>query len=909
MFPRILLTLTIVTAAFLFADSSDAKTYTRSEEKIISSEGIKQIRFSNIQFTDLIYRGTGNGENFKIRFERRVNESNEEDAETLFSDIALETKAKGGNLDIELMTPGKGHKGIFDRWFKRDGKWHTVIEVTGPSRINIYSHANYSTLQTNSTDGVLSLTTDFSTCTINDHNGKLEVNADFSALNGDEIKGMFDIVTSFSHITLLLSKLSGNSSVSSSFGETEIGLPRNTGAVFSVRKSFGGIHFDTTGDMETESGNRKILNSGGPVITLNSDFGNILVKDNLKKYASATMQSIYDESEIMPLNDQSWWRYQSNSDSITLRAETAGSDSGRSVTILSFDNKKISPFGSITVHQTSRGLYLNRIDGPFFGRDITGVTFDPPKLWLPYNQEDSPTQESEIPGLVRIQASGDSIKTPGGQMNNVISYTLEARGIPNHRIQLVPGVGFISLDNAKLVAYDLAKKEISAQGSEKNLSASPVFEKGVIQSIHIYGNHLLSTSYVLRKLTIKAGEEYTKEQVANAVKALDDEKLIEYTSFVIDHEGNLRIQVYEIKPFNKDFSLAVSFSRVSGLGLGPGIKITSPVAPLSEVYGKSQYHWGNKDWTWEAGGFKQFFTTNTLRIGGGYLFDFGSNMDWAVPPDEAYLNAFILGRELVNYYHFEEGRGFISQSVGSHFRIRGEYFQSIYGSVEKKTNWSLFQPGKTKEENPPLNSDSAGGITGSRFNIDFHNEDSASNYRITAEVENTFKSRKADLPGYTRFLGTAAWQMLYWNMSLVKFRLAGGYSKNKLPDQKAFRLGGVNTLRGFDPGAVPNPPAGSDGFTYHGGGDKMFLANIDLFYGQGISLIFFGDIGGVWKHNEAVSSSGIKRDLGIGVALGSDFFTTVNENEKKAGFRVNWAVPVGPEEHKARWTVNFIRAY
>ncbi len=89
----------------------------------------------------------------------------------------------------------------------------------------------------------------------------------------------------------------------------------------------------------------------------------------------------------------------------------------------------------------------------------------------------------------------------------------------------------------------------------------------------------------------------------------------------------------------------------------------------------------------------------------------------------------------------------------------------------------------------------------------------------------------------------------------------------------------------------------------------MFMANIDYFYGQGISLIFFGDIGGVWKHNEGTTTAGLRRDLGIGIALGSDFFTPVIEGDIKAGFRVNCAVPVGPEEHKARWTVNFIRAY
>ncbi|MFA6472224.1 MAG: BamA/TamA family outer membrane protein [Candidatus Latescibacterota bacterium] len=908
MYRKIWLSLTIAIVAFSFAGASGAKTFTRAEEKVISAEGIKQIRFSNIQFTDLIYRGSDSTENFKIKFERRADVSNENDAENLFSEIALDTHAEGGNLDIRLTSPDQRNNGIFGRWFKKEEKWRVIIEVTGPSKINMYARAEYSTLQTILTEGILSLTTDFSTSTVTGHRGKLQVNADFSVLNGDEINGLFDVVASFSHISLLLSELGGDSAVTSSFGGMEIGLPVNTGAVFSVRKAFSGIHFDTSGRMSSERGNRRTLNGGGPVITLNSDYGHIRIKDNTKQYETVPVQAVYDESEIVPLNDKAWWRYAVDGKFITMRAETRQTVSGDETT-LSFDNRKISPFGSITVHKATRGLFLNRIDGSFFGRNITGVTFDPPKLWLPYSKEDSLVSESEIPGSVHIQAFGDSVDTPAGKMNNVISYTLEARGIQNHRIQLVPGVGFISLDEAKLVAYDLAYKNDSPKSSEEKPSSPLEFEKGFVQSIRIYGNHLRSSVFILNKLTIKEGEVYTKEEVEKAVKALEDDKMIEYTSYAIDIQGNLRIHIYEVEPYKKSFSLDLSYSRVSGVGIGPGMKITSTVAPLSEIYGKARYHWGNKDWTWEAGGFKQFFDKNKLRIGGSYLFDFGSNMDWAVPPDEASLNAFLLGRELVNYYHIEEGRGFVSQTIGDNFRARVDYFQSTYGSVEKKTNWSLFQPEMDKEDNPPLSTGSSGGITGSRLVFDFHNENSAASYRIMTEMENTFESRTGDLPGYTRFFGTASWQMLYWYGSLIKFRVAGGYSKSDLPDQKSFRLGGVNTLRGFDPGAITASPSGNSGFTGQGGGDKMFLANIDYFYGQGISIIFFGDIGGVWRHDETVSSDGLRRDIGIGVALGSDFFTTVNENEKKAGFRVNWAIPVGPEPHKAHWTVNFIRAY
>jgi hypothetical protein len=910
MVKRIWLSLTIMLfLAFLFAGAAGARTFSRVEEKTIGAKGIKQIKFINIQFSDLVYRGTEPGGDFKIRFERRVNESDESDAENLFSDISLDTVAEGANLDIKLTTPRRGSSRILNHWFNRDGKWHTFIEISGPSQINIDAHTEFSNFQTASTVGRLSLSSDFTTSTITRHTGHLQVNADFSALNGDDINGSFDINSSFSHIVLMLSKLSSDSEISSSFGGTEIGLPRNTGAVFKVQKGFSGIRFNTSGRMTTGSGNQRILNGGGPDINLHPSFGEIRVRDNAKQYEAVSIPAIYVENVIMPLNDQAWWRYSTGSDFITLRADMAGADSGRTATTLSFDRKSESPFSSITVHESDRGLFLDRINGPFFGQDITGVTFDPPKLWLPYHPEDSPTTPSDMPGVVHIQAFRDSVDTPAGKMTNVINYSLEARGLPLYRIQLVPGVGFISLDGAKLVAYDLAEKKTAPQSTSENPPSVQAFEKGVIRSIHIYGEHMRTTPFIMKKLKIKEGETFTKEEVAHAVKALEDDKVIDYASFVIDAQGNLRIHVYEIEPFTKKFDPEASFSRVGGFGLGAELKVNSTVAPLSEVYGRAQYHWGNEDWTWGAGGYRQFFTTNKLRIGGGYRSDFASNMNWAIPSEEAHLNAFLLGHELENYYHVEGGRGYISQSIGDHYLGRIEYFSDNFSSVDKTTSWSLFNRGRIKEENPPLSKSSDGEISGTRVILDFHDEDSISNYRITAEMENTYKSRGGELPGYTRFFGSADWQMLYWYGNLIKFRMAGGYSNNSLPDQKAFRLGGVNTLRGFAPGSAPAPPSGNTGFTYHGRGDRMFLANIDYFYGQGISLIFFGDIGGVWNHNEGVSSAGLKRDLGIGVALGSDFFTTINENEKKAGFRVNWAVPVGPEDHVSRWTVNFIRAY
>ncbi len=85
---------------------------------------------------------------------------------------------------------------------------------------------------------------------------------------------------------------------------------------------------------------------------------------------------------------------------------------------------------------------------------------------------------------------------------------------------------------------------------------------------------------------------------------------MDYASYVVDREGTLRIRIYEIRPYDTDFGADASFSRVAGLGLGPTVDITSHIGPISHVHGAAQYHWGIKDWTWEAAADREFFRTN-----------------------------------------------------------------------------------------------------------------------------------------------------------------------------------------------------------------------------------------------------------------------------------------------------------
>ncbi len=885
-------------------------TLSTKEARTFPANEIRTVIVRKLQFTDFVYRGSPTEKRYTVKFEKRSENGSDRDMRDVLSEIELETRVSGSTLEITLRSPRHSGRGIFDRWFNRK-TWRVALEITGPSAVDADIQAGFSDLRISSTSGRLTVSPEFSTVEVTDHEGTLTSRQSFTSFTGEGIGGRFDINSEFGRVNLRMSHLTGDSRASVSFGNCDIYLPKDTGAVFRANSEFGGVKFMMTGRISTDDdrGNRRVLNDGGPDVRLDAEFGEINVRDNNRVFTSPA-RPVFRPDLIMPLLDGAFWKYAKDDETSTLRVEKTRIEDGRIVTTLTFDNGANTPFGSIDVYETSRGLFLYGINRSFFGKDISGVLMNPPVLMLPYSQDDSPVSGGDILGTIRIDSSGETAETPTGSVDNVISYSLDNSSRTSHTIRLVPGVGILSFDDFQLVSYSLTKETSPSESDTMEVAEKPYrFEKGVISSIEIAGNRMRSDQKIRRLLNLNENQTYTDADISEAIKRVEEDSYVDYASYVVDPEGRLRVRVYEIRPYDTDFGADASFSRVAGLGLGPTLDITSHIGPISHVHGKALYNWGIKDWTWEAGADREFFQTNIFRFGGGYRYGFGSNMDWTIPEEDAGANAFIFGEETMNYFHAEGGYGFISQKIGDFADARLEYFENTYSSAGKETDWSLFNRGRTKKENPPLSPGSAARITGTRLELNGRYDETVTNVRTSIEVERTFRKKTSDYPAYTRVLAQGSWNVQYWYDNLMKVRVAGGWSNTTLPDQRAFQLGGLNTLRGFNVLTIPAKPSGVTPFTSFDGGDRMFLANIDYFWGNDLSIIFFGDVGGVWGKGETIRLSSLKRDVGVGIAFGSDFFDPLEHGEKNSGFRVNWAVPVGNERHVSRWTVNFVRAY
>ncbi|MFC1607669.1 BamA/TamA family outer membrane protein [Candidatus Latescibacterota bacterium] len=886
----------------------------QSDNYSIPVNQASQIHFKDISHAELMYRGVQGAETITIKFTRKVKASSEMACLELLEDISLDTVTSGDHITVQLFHPKMSSSGILNNMFKRK-EWNVDLDITGPQDININIDTSFSTLQFNDTAGVLSCKNDFSSLSSRNHTGHFVATGAFSEINARGLDGTFNVKTEFGGGNIRVARLGGDSSVKSSFGSIDVSLPRGTGAKFLVNKNWSDVKFNISGDLISRGSNEKerILNDGGPLVQISSDFGAIKIRDNLLESGGDRL-SPYNPDAVMPLGARSSWEYVSDDDRLTLTVKRNNRRNNYRIATLSFDKKDKGPFDSIDVYESKEGLFVAGINGGFFGRDMSGIRFDPPRLWLPYSDSGDAASGDSLLGSARI--IGTSRSDTDADAASGIQYTMNTDGHTQYELTLVPGVGITSFGSSlKMVDYNLrgvlARKPAIAREEREEI---PQFEEGEITSIAIRGMRYIPKKDVEKMLELEKGRQYTRKEIDEAVdKLAGKHRFINNTSYTIDVNGNLRVRVSEAELYSWDWDGYGSFSRVGGLGLGPWLTIDSLVGPFSEINGGAQYHWGNQEWTFNANVEKRFFKKNRFAIGATYRLDYETNMDWAIPKNDAYLNSFVLGLDTTNYYQVEGATGYITQSIGKLLDVKAEYFEEEFDSLKKHTNWSFFNARHKKEDNPFLTPGSVGSISGVRLTADISGSNSYSNASLILSAEKSYDRHADSLPEYTRYFANATYTSRIPYRSLFKIRIAGGFSDDALPEQRSFKLGGLNTLRGFEYGSVPRLPDAFEGFKSHGGGNRMFLANFDYFLNDSddVSFVLFADVGGVWIKGINVSSKDIRRDVGIGFVLEGDMFDLQDRrsNDVIEGLRINWAVPVGPEKHVSRWTVNFVRAY
>lgn len=123
---------------------------------------------------------------------------------------------------------------------------------------------------------------------------------------------------------------------------------------------------------------------------------------------------------------------------------------------------------------------------------------------------------------------------------------------------------------------------------------------------------------------------------------------------------------------------------------------------------------------------------------------------------------------------------------------------------------------------------------------------------------------------FNKYFARSAWYFpLFWDTVLLlqgRWGLIEDRDGGKLPVFHKFRLGGINTVRGFDYRSIsPLDPATGDRI----GGEKMMAYNLEyrfpLLEEQGVVGLVFFDAGNVFTDEENYTFSDIRRSVGSGI--------------------------------------------
>jgi len=125
--------------------------------------------------------------------------------------------------------------------------------------------------------------------------------------------------------------------------------------------------------------------------------------------------------------------------------------------------------------------------------------------------------------------------------------------------------------------------------------------------------------------------------------------------------------------------------------------------------------------------------------------------------------------------------------------------------------------------------------------------------------------------GFYKYLATTAWYFpLFWKTVFIaqgRWGYIDDKSGEKLPVYHKFRIGGINTVRGFDDYSItPRDITTGDPI----GGNQMLIFNVEyrfpLIQEQGIVGLVFFDAGNVFTDDpNAYTISGLRMGVGLGV--------------------------------------------
>lgn len=324
---------------------------------------------------------------------------------------------------------------------------------------------------------------------------------------------------------------------------------------------------------------------------------------------------------------------------------------------------------------------------------------------------------------------------------------------------------------------------------------------------------------------------------------------------------------------------SIRYNRVDGLFLGISR------APLDwsswdrgRIYGQGGYAFASEEWLYRIGaetrlGSRRNNPNFDLKIGGSHQRNTDTDDLWKASWGENTAASFFFRHDFFDYHAVEGWSGYAVARLTRYAQLSAAYRDEHYRSLSTQTNWSIFGDGNFRP-NRAINEGQMHSFVlafegGSIKNLSRNPSGVA--FRLEAELgqglggDFDFSRYLGDLRTYARLTREAG---LY-----LRFR--GGFTEGTVPVQKAFTLGGIGTVRGYNQNAFI--------------GTRMALANAELsLFDADIAdwilddITLFGTFDAGWTNLQAGTNAFSMDDLFTSAGFGMAF------DDRMVRIEVSW---------------------
>jgi hypothetical protein len=313
---------------------------------------------------------------------------------------------------------------------------------------------------------------------------------------------------------------------------------------------------------------------------------------------------------------------------------------------------------------------------------------------------------------------------------------------------------------------------------------------------------------------------------------------------------------------------SIRYNRVEGLFLGLSR------APLEwsswdrgRIYGQGGYAFALDEWEYRIGAETRMGSRRSnphfdLKIGGVHQRNTDTDDLWKASWGENTAASMLFRHDFFDYYRTEGWSAYAVARMTRYSQFSVAYRDEQYLSQQTNTNWSVFGEGNFRP-NPAINEGQMHSfvlaLEGGSIR-DLKRRPRGAAFRLEAELG---QGLGGDFD-FSRYLGDVRTYARLSREAGFSLRLRGGFTEGTVPLQKAFTLGGIGTVRGYNQNQFI--------------GTRMALANAELsLYDPDIAnwilndMTLFGTFDAGWTNLQAGTNTFSMDDLftsaGFGLAL------------------------------------------